>query len=317
VKLAVFISLIMAILPLAAAMIFIKPKAVTTAKETIITENIYTVPENIRIKDGDEIYTMPIRDYVIGAVMAEMPAAFHPEALKAQAAAIYSFAIRQTVIGADETFDVSSDSATYIRYFTEAKGRAFYTDGYNAAYEKIAAAVDSVLGYVIVFEDEPIAAAYFSCSPGRTERASNVWISDLPYLQPVSSDGDVNAPVYQETKIFTAAEIAARLKTEADIDFDGEIKILKRSDSKTVLEVNIGGRVIDGQTFRKILNLKSGAFYIDEDNGKYRITTLGYGHFVGMSQYGAQYMAEKGISWREIIEHYYTGVTIAKTKTSR
>ncbi|MDR0943819.1 MAG: SpoIID/LytB domain-containing protein [Ruminococcus sp.] len=289
----------MVILPVVGLIVFNKPETEQVLVNTE-TENIYTVPETIKVRDNERVYNIAVKDYVISAVMATMPVSFHEEALKAQAAAIHTTVIRETVKNAERDFDIDSG---FMKTFTEARGRAFYTDGYEAAYEKIAAAVDETLPYVIMYESEPIAAAFFSCSAGLTEN------TDIPYLKSVESyETDSRTAV-----TFTEAEMKARIETELDIAF-GEIEILERSEAKTVIKMKIGSQTLTGQTFKNILNLKSAAFYISEDNGIYTITTLGQGSFIGMSQYGAEAMAQSGSSWQEIIEHYYTNVKIIKVR---
>jgi stage II sporulation protein D len=297
-KLVLFLTLVMIVLPIVCLIIFKhQPQTEPTIAETV-TENIYTVPETITIRDGESVYSMPVRDFVIMACMATMPVSFHDEALKAQAAAIHTAVIRETVKNDGEEFDIDSG---FMKTFTEAQGRAFYTDGYKAAYDKIAAAVDEILLYIIMYESEPIAASFFSCSAGLTEN------TDIPYLKSVVSDETDS----RTTVTFTEAEMKARIETELDIAF-GEIEIIDRSEALNVLTMKIGKSTLDGQTFRKILNLKSAAFYISEDNGIYTITTLGQGSFIGMSQYGAEAMAQRGSSWEDIIHHYYTDVKIVK-----
>jgi stage II sporulation protein D len=291
----------MIVLPIVCLIIFNKEETEQVVNETVIDiENIYIVPDTIKIRDGEAYISMSVKDYVISAVMATMPVSFHDEALRAQAAAIHTAVIRETVKNTDKDFDID---AGFIKTFTETQGRAFYTDGYKAAYDKIAVAVEATLPYVIMYESEPIAAAYFSCSAGLTEN------TDIPYLKSVVSD----EPDSRTTASFTEAEMKARIETELDIAF-GEIEILERSEAKTVIKMKVGESYIDGQTFKKILNLKSAAFYIRDDNGIYTVTTLGQGSFIGMSQYGAEAMAQAGSSWQEIIEHYYTDIKIIKVR---
>jgi stage II sporulation protein D len=284
----------------------------------IMAEAAFYAPDVLRIKDegSGEIVTVPMRDYVIGAVMAEVPATFPPEALKAQAAAIASFALRQAVKGEGEAYDVSNAVGEYIAYFNQTQGRAFYADGFDAAYKTITAAVDEVMGYAVVYDSEPIIAAYCSCSPGTTESAANVWGTDVPYLVPVDSAFDKDAPVFNDEKTFTALEIKARLETETGVTLTGDplvwFKILDISPSGTILNMTVGGEPLTGRQFREALNLKSAAFSILYENETFTIHTSGYGHGVGMSQYGAKALAEKGYDWQAIIKHYYKGVEIVR-----
>jgi stage II sporulation protein D len=302
-KLILFLTAVMVIVPIVCLFIFYKPakEEPVILKETETITQIYTVPEGISIRDGETVYTSSVREYVIGAVMAVMPVSYHEEALKAQAAAIHTRIIRETVKNADRDYDIDSG---FCSFFTVAQGRAFYSDGYNEAYEKIAAAVDAVLPFLIMYESEPIAALSFPCSAGCTEE------TDIPYLKSVISN-DFSSPDYQTTVTFTEAEMRARLITEADTPL-GEIEIISRSEAKAVGEIKTGGSTLDGEQFCDILNLPSRAFYISESDGLYTITTLGRGNFYGMSRYGADVMAREGSSWQEIIHYYYTDITIKK-----
>jgi stage II sporulation protein D len=316
--------------------------AESVAENTAVSEPVFRAPAYIRILDAGSgrVVSVPMRDYVIGAVMAEVPADFPEEALKAQAAAISSYAIRQAVKGAEreeaavisgaETlldYDISNAAGEFIAYFNETQGRAFYADGYENAYANIAAAVDAVLDYAVVYDSEPIIAAYFSCSSGITESAANVWGAEVPYLVPADSHYDEFAPVYRDSKTFTAEEVKARIETETGIvlgDNPAEwFTITEISPSGTVLRVETNGKnaensetpadsgVLTGREIREALNLKSAAFEIDYD-GAFTFVSRGYGHGVGMSQYGAKALAEEGFTWEEIINHYYMGVEIVK-----
>lgn len=306
VKLGFIILGIMVIVPVFAIVVFRENRVIETPAEVITTsaETIYTAPPAVRLKSGEII---PMRDYVIGAVFSEMSADFPEEALKAQALTAFTSIVRETVKHASDPYDIDDDF--YIGYFTEGMARAFYTDGYEKAYEKIANAVDEAMGNVIVFDGEPIAAPSFDCFTGKTETAPGI-----PYLTSVESPGDVYSPFYQTTESFTEAEIAARAKTEADIDFDGELEVLTKTPAGTVLTLRAGDKIISGEIFAEILNLRSPAFVIFTDNTTERIniTTLGFGNGIGMSKYGAKYMAEQGSSYKDIVLHYFTGVRIDK-----
>jgi stage II sporulation protein D len=320
-----------------------------------LPEVYYITPDTIRILDegSGAVTAVPMTEYVIGAVMAEMPADFPEEALKAQAAAVRTYAIRAAVKArgwdnvsdnntenytnsningntdsnaadmsegkTDSAYDISNASGEFIPYWNETQGRAFYAGGYDRAYERIAAAVRAVSDYALVYEGEPIAAAYHSASSGRTESAENVWGNALPYLQSVKSPGDIDAPVYQDVVTFTEKELRARLETEVNAVFDNSgdaatwLAAESRSESGTVLKLRAGDTVITGQEFRRIFGLRSAAFYISVKDGVFTIVTRGYGHGAGMSQYGAKAMAEEGSTWEEIVKHYYTGIEIVKT----
>ncbi len=268
-----------------------------------------------------EVHEMSMREYIIGAVCAEMPASFEEEALKAQAVAVHTYAVRQQLLEAEKpTPDLcgahlSNDSSRYQAYFTESQARQFYGTGFDQAYEKITAAADEVLPYILVYENEPILAAFCSMSSGTTESAENVWGAEVPYLVPAESTADENAPNFLEETDFEAAELRALLEDAfPDADFSIPVKewltAEEVSDSGTVLTANAGGTAVTGQEVRMALSLRSAAFEVEWDGDTCTVTTKGYGHGVGMSQYGADAMAQAGADWQEILRHYYTGAEI-------
>lgn len=261
-------------------------------------------------------------DYIVGAVCAEMPATFEKEALKAQAVAAHTYAERQKE-KAETSPDpelggayFSNDSAKYQAYFTENQIKQYYGDNYDQYIKKVRDAVSDVENEIVVYKDEPIIAAFHSMSAGKTESAENVWGNNVEYLVPVDSEDDISAPKYLEEYEFTEDEMRQRLEKA----FEG-IKLgdkpekwfseAKLSDSKTVLTIKAGDKTVSGQEIRAALSLRSAAFEISYDK-KFKITTKGYGHAVGMSQYGANSMAEKGKDYKEILEHYYPGTEIQK-----
>ena len=266
-----------------------------------------------------EVIEVPIRDYVIGAVCAEMPATFGPEALKAQAVASYTYAERQCLAArGDESLcgaDFSNDSAKFQAYYTLLQIRTFYGDGFDLYYAKVSDAVDAVLGTYLSYEEQPIIAAFHSMSAGQTESAQTVWGSEVPYLIPVESEGDTAAPHYLEAVTFSAEDICQQLSVyDARIAYDESdenwAEVLSMTESGTVTACRFGNVTLDGQTVRAALNLRSAAFAISREGEHYTFSTRGYGHGVGMSQYGANCMAEEGSTYEEILAHYYPGATL-------
>ena len=280
--------------------------------------------ETIRMLDTStgEVLTLSARDYMIGAVCAEMPATFEEEALKAQAVAIHTYAVRQKQLEQSHPTpelcgaDLSNDSSRYQAYFTRSQAMQFYDSGFESAYEKITAAVEDVLPYILEYEDEPILAAFCSMSSGTTESAENVWGQEVAYLVPVDSAADEQAPNFLEEAVFTASELKRALSCAfPDADFSGAVKdwltIEKLSESGTVLRAEAGGVDVTGQDIRAALGLRSAAFEVKWAGDQCTITTKGFGHGVGMSQYGANAMAKAGADWKEILAHYYPGCEIS------
>lgn len=270
-----------------------------------------------------EIHEVSVRDYVIGAVAAEMPASFHEEALKAQAVAAHTYAERQRNMQKkypDEALgnaDFSDDPNKYQGFYTDEKIRYYFGDNYDEHYNKIAKAVDEVLPYIMMYEDEPIIAAFHSMSSGKTESAENVWGTAVEYLVPVNSKSDKEAPDYADECEISAEFVQARLEKvfegiQLGDNPENWIKTGEKSPSGTVLEVTIGDKKVKGNDLRQAFGLRSADFTVEFDGENFIFSTKGYGHGVGMSQYGANYMAEKGDKWREILEHYYNEVEIMR-----
>jgi len=279
----------------------------------------------LRTSDG-EVYDIPVRDYVIGAVCAEMPALFSTEALKAQAVAAHTYAVRQALYERNNHTDdlcgadFSDDSSRFQAFFSEDEIRERYGENFDEYYGKVAEAADSVIDEILVYRDEPIIAAFHSMSSGITESALNVWGTQTDYLVPAESPDDTEAPGFEEEYSFTADEIRSRLQTnysgiQLDSDCSKWFEITSVSSSGTVLKMNAGDKEITGYDLRQLLSLRSASFTIDYSADKgFSITTRGYGHGVGMSQYGANSMAESGKDYREILLHYYSGTEIISVK---
>lgn len=265
------------------------------------------------------IMEIPIKDYIIGAVCAEMPASFDEEALKAQAIASHTYALYQKNHSDIEKgqADFSNDSTKYQAFFTNDEIRKYYGDKYDEYYKKVSEAVDAVYDTILIYENEPIVAAFHSMSSGTTESAKNIWGYDIPYLVPCDSSSDIENPDYKEEYIFTTDEIRSRLSVEyPDITFSDNynewFNIEKYSQSGTVLVLNAGNKQISGTDLRNILSLKSAVFEIEyTEDEKFKIITKGYGHGVGMSQYGAENMALNGETYDKILEHYYPGTVLS------
>ena len=293
----------------------------TEPSETEAPEN----DESIKLLDVStgEVMTLSMRDYVIGAVCAEMPASFEEEALKAQAVAVHTYAVRQQELQAEsptpelQGADLSNDSSHYQAYFTKSQAMQFYGTGFDTAYAKITSAVEEVLSYILTYDDEPVIAAFCSMSSGTTESEENVWGQAVPYLVPADSKADESAPNFLDETVFTKSELREKLETAfPDGDFSSPakewIETEEVSDSGTVLTAKAGGENVTGQQLRTALDLRSAAFEIEWDGDSCTITTKGCGHGVGMSQYGADAMAKGGADWRDILLHYYKGAEIVK-----
>ncbi len=248
-----------------------------------------------------------------------MPPTFHPEALKAQAVASHTYALnlrRQSRADPDAAFDFTVDPSNWKGYVTEKQFRERYGDLADAYWKAITEAAGEVYGYILTYEDEPIVAAYHSMSSGVTEDASNVWTGGKPYLVPVESRGDTLAPDYTTEVRISAQELSRALQSAypgitLGNDPSGWLRIDKRSQSGYVTQLAAGNLTIHGKELRTLLDLRSSDFSIIYDGNAFLFTVKGYGHGVGLSQYGADYMARQGTSFDEILMHYYPGTTLS------
>ena len=273
--------------------------------------------ETIRLylTSEDKVVNIPFEDYVKGVVAAEMSADNNAEALKAQAVAAYTFAYRRKEMRTAEKYDVSDSYATDQAYLSDASAKEKWGDSYDVNMKKISDAADAVKGQLIKYNGEPILAVYHSISGGKTESAENVWGEAYPYLVPVESVGDVLSPNYLSTVTFTADEIKTAMSelgitfSENAAEWFGEKKC---SDSGTVLTLPVCGTEVKGTDIRAALGLRSANFDVSFSEDSFTFTVRGYGHGVGMSQYGAQFMAQQGSTYEEILCWYYPGCQITK-----
>lgn len=296
-----------------------KPKADTSAKDT----NKDTLTFNVLDTKSGQVTVVDAKDYVIGAVLAEMPSSYHKEALKAQAVAAFTYALKQQkneeISPTPELYgaDFSNDSTKYQAYFSVSEAKEKFGTSYSEANKKVTEAVNEVYGQYLVYDNEPIAAAYHSISSGITESAKNVWGDDISYLKEAKSEYDLQSPDYEYTVKFSADELKSKLLNyKNDLTFEGNpkdwIKLGESTSSGTVKSVNIGTSSLSGAEFRLALGLRSACFTVTFSDNTFSINTKGYGHGVGLSQYGANGMAYNGYSYDAILKHYYTGVEIKK-----
>ena len=262
-------------------------------------------------------------DYVAGAIAAEMPATCEEDALIAQGMAAYTnahylAALRRANPPEElKGADFSADPAKRLGYVTDDGMKAMWGTHYKEYRQKIDRAAAEAMKCLITYEGEPIVAAYFAISAGQsTEDSGNVWEGSLPYLIPADSHWDKDAAGYHSTVTLTAAELRKKLTTQSILTGQKPeewLKILTRSGSGYVTAVQAGDRVLTGQQLRTLLGLRSAAFTVECKNDLFTFDVLGYGHGVGLSQAGAQYMAQHGKNYKEILLHYYTGTALTPT----
>lgn len=272
----------------------------------------------LRVLNGDTVEEMSLGAYLVGVLRAEMPASFAPEALKAQAVAARTYTFYKIRTGGShgDTAQICTDPACCQAYLAEDRARANWGASADTYEEKVRQAVRGTDGEVLLYGGEPILAVFHSSSAGQTRAAGEVWVTDLPYLQAVASpeDGD-RIPNYYSRAAFSEEEFRRRVLAaypQADLSggAEGWLRDAVCDDAGSVETVLVGGVQVKGAALRSILGLRSACFDWETRDGEIVFFTTGYGHGVGMSQYGADRMAREGSSYREILTHYYTGVTI-------
>ncbi len=262
--------------------------------------------------DTGKIEETNLESYLPGVVAAEMPASFHEEALKAQAVAARTF-IYNHIVSGEKNADhpdahVCTDSTHCKAWLSDDALLSRHGEDWTKTYyPKIQDTVKATEGEIVTFMDAPIVAVFHSTGSGRTENAKDVWGGDLPYLQSVESPGDTLSPKFTSTTEIPKTDFMNTLEiTEIRI---GEYK---RSEGGGVLEVEIDGKPFTGRDLRAHFGLNSTNFEMEEKETSVLFHVKGNGHGVGLSQYGANYMAETGSSYAEILSQYYTGVSLLK-----
>lgn len=253
----------------------------------------------VYVKDKD-LY-LDLEDYVTGVVAAEMPALFDEEALKAQAVASRSYAMSSVK---NHIITISSSISDQV-YKTNYELSDNWQGNYDKYFKKIKEAVRETENLVIKRDNKILRTYYFSMSNGYTENSLAVFNENT--FESVSSSLEQKLSNYLKTVTFTKNELCKLLKLD-----DINIQNIKRNETNHVDKIIINNKEFTGVEFRKLLNLRSTDFEIEEENGEYIIATKGYGHGVGMSQYGANEMAKTGKKYEEILNHYYKNTEIKK-----
>ena len=284
------------------------PAATETAAVEETGAEASTLTVRLRQEDGG-IQDGDMDTYLVGVVLAEMPASFEKEALKAQSVVARTYARKAFETGGKHgDGSVCTRSGCCQAYITE--GDYLAQGGIRESVDKVKSAVAETSGYVLTYEEELIEATYFSCSGGRTEDAAAVWGTDFPYLQAVDSPGEETAAVFEDTMFFSKE----RFQTALGISLGGSVTqwlgAVTYTDGGGVDTMEIGGTVYKGTQLRSLLGLRSTRFAMEPTETGITVTTWGYGHRVGMSQYGADAMAVAGSSFADILAHYYPGTAL-------
>lgn len=292
-----------------------------------------TVPLPVPQKDGSidadteitlfhngKVETLTLDNYLAGVLSAEMPATFPVEALKAQAVAARTYTMNRASLTPSSEHQgamVCSNSAHCKAYRPIEDAADKWGDKSNVYTNKIKSAIRDTDGEILLYDGKPISAVFFSMSSGKTERAVDVWGSDVPYLQSVESPGETQLENFEATVTFSYDEFKKKLTEKYPKMVFGDdpslwITDVTRSDAGGVMKLTVGGVSLKGSDLRTLLSLRSTNFSVSFANDAVTVSTKGYGHGVGMSQYGAKILAEEGKIYRDILSTYYKGVNFGK-----
>ncbi|MDF2682903.1 MAG: spoIID [Brevibacillus sp.] len=275
-------------------------------------------PLNVKVYRTEKkvVETLPLEAYIAGVVAAEMPAEFELEALKAQALAARTYIVRR--LSESKLDDVPQgaqvlDTVQHQVYMDESQRRDRWKDQYEWKNQRILQAVRATAGVVLTYDGKPIDATFFSTSNGFTENSGEYWEKPIPYLKSVPSPWDIQSPRYEETVTMTTAELEKNLgvKLTQEASTNGAwYQIESKTTGNRVGKISIGGKEFTGREFREKLNLNSSSFTMELRGNQVYITTKGFGHGVGMSQWGANGMAKNGKNAEQIVKYFYQGVSL-------
>ena len=264
---------------------------------------------DVLMQDG-QVESMVLNDYLTSVILAEMPVSFETEALKAQSVVARTYAIRAAEGAAKHANAAVCTNASCCQGYMEVE-TFLSKGGKEKDVQRIRELVSSTDTQVLTYEGKLIEATYFSCSGGTTEDAVAVWGTEVPYLQSVVSPGEEHATHYSDAVTFSSGEFVERLGMELAGDPLNWFGETVRTDGGGVDTMEIGKQKFSGTQLRQLLGLRSTAFTVHVEGDRITITTRGYGHRVGMSQYGADAMAATGSTYEQILTYYYQGTELA------
>lgn len=305
--LVVLMSIIL--VPLSITNFFYKYKEIK-----ISTGFIHNKSENepvVRVLKGDNtVENIKLEDYLIGVVSSEVPASFEKEAIKAQTVAARTYALKKIQSSKDSQYDVTDDTSTQV-YQSDDQLRMKWKDKYDEYISKIKECIEETKGEYLTYNNEVIYAFFFSTSNGKTEDNKNVFGQDLPYLKIVDSSFDENETTgFYSTKTYTLSDFYQKL----GLEYSDNLTITNEeyTESGRVKNITINGTTFSGRNFQSKLSLRSNDFNIEKNDTSIKITTKGFGHGVGMSQYGANALAKQNKTYEEILKYYYQGTDLKK-----
>lgn len=300
IKKILFFSCLIVLIPYIVVTIFIRNDEITFNFSENSVVRVYR-------EDTGNINTVPIEEYVVGVLAGEMPIEFELEALKAQAVAARSYVMMQMERNMSKEYDVV-DTVTNQVYLDKTHLMSVWRESYTDNINKIKMAVLTTKGEYISYDGKVAEALFFSTSPGVTENSEEIFTNKVAYLRSVESHWDEISPVYTSNVTFPLNEFYNKL----GIDYSDTINIIitEKTSTGRIKKIKINNKELTGNYICSKLGLRSTYFEIIQDGTKVIIKNKGYGHGVGMSQYGAQGMAKEGYNYQDILKHYYTGIEI-------
>lgn len=288
---------------------------------TVKAEADSAMPVRVKLSDGS-VRETNMADYLWRVVAAEMPAAFHPEALKAQAVAARTYAVAKMAAGPVDNHpdaDMCTDITCCQAYITPEQAAANWGGEAQRYTEKITQAVAGTDGLVATYGGAPIQAVFFSSTSGRTVDAAEVWGNTVPYLTGVESPEGEEVPNYHSTMSLPVEGFQSIFLSQyPQADFSGAQEAwftnIVHNSAGGVEKMDIGKTTVSGAAVRTLFGLRSANFTVSAADGAVTFAVTGYGHGVGMSQYGANALAGEGKTYEEIIKWYYTGVTLEQMR---
>ncbi len=288
------------------SVLLIKPKE----KEIIEKKYMFEKNTKVRVKrvEKNTIETIPLEQYLIGVLSGEMPVSYELEALKAQAVAARTYTLKKMETNKNNQFDIV-DNTNDQMYLDNNYLKSVWKENYDSYINKIKQAVNETSGEYLTYDGQIIKAFFFSTSSGKTENCKDVFGENLPYLVSVSSTWDESSPSYLDKKTFSKKDFYEKLNLPYEDELDIEIT---RNDTNSINTITINDNEMKGTDFRYELDLKSTNIDINETDNQIEITSKGFGHGVGLSQFGAQQLALKGYKYDEILKYYYQGTEFKK-----
>lgn len=299
-KKVIIVILSIILIPYLVVTLFIKDENI---KFSIVSNQI------VRVKREKEntIINVPLEEYVVHVLAGEMPASFEEEALKAQAVAARSYVLRKINKNKEKKYDVVDTVSDQV-YVDDETLKKNWGKNYEKNLNKMKKAVIETKGEYLTYNDEIIQAFFFSTSSGKTENSEEVFTTALPYLVSVDSSWDDISPVFNDSKTISLSDFYTKLNLAYNKNLTYKIKNYNKSG--TIKNVIINGKTFKATVVRTKLSLRSANFEIKQDGSNVIVNTKGFGHGVGMSQYGALAMAKQGKKYDEILKYYYQGVEI-------